>query len=384
MSDWFERPEGPTPDLQRTLTLRSYSSFSSVDPSEWDDLVTRSDFPSVFQTHGWLSAWWGTFTRQSYQLRIIVVGDGARLAAAAPLYVDEQTRTATFVGTPHGDYATVLVDRTSREVLQMVLVELGRWSAEGIRLNFRQVPQAAALALALSRASQRTLVVRRTVDHICPQLTLDESTVAPIARKKSARRHAASLRKLGPATFQHLSDAHEITPRLDEFFAQHIRRWDNTPYPSLFLDLKDREFYERLVCSLAPSGRIVFTVLTLADASIAFHFGLTFGPQFYWYKPAFDPAYSRVSPGETLLQELIQMASARGCAVFDFGRGDEPFKRRYASDYPLTENFIVYPNVWRRASHAMQSQTTRVRQAVARRLLGRLRRLSPAAGPSGI
>jgi hypothetical protein len=65
---------------------------------------------------------------------------------------------------------------------------------------------------------------------------------------------------------------------------------------------------------------------------------------FIWYKPTFNTAFRRYSPGEILLGSLIEYARAEGCTFFDFARGDEAFKRRFASSTEHNVSFDWVPD----------------------------------------
>jgi CelD/BcsL family acetyltransferase involved in cellulose biosynthesis len=109
----------------------------------------------------------------------------------------------------------------------------------------------------------------------------------------------------------------------------------------------------------ADTGQLVFTEVRLDDAAVAFHFGFISEGDLIWYKPSFDPALSRVAPGEVLLRELLLLAGERGLTGFDFTRGDEAFKRRFADSERMAETYIFYSSatmaIAARALAAMKS-----------------------------
>ena len=76
---------------------------------------------------------------------------------------------------------------------------------------------------------------------------------------------------------------------------------------------------------------------------IAFHFGFSFAGNYLWYKPSFEIALARKSPGEVLLRQLLLAAVQENAYVFDFGLGDEAFKHRFASRSQLVRTWGLYP-----------------------------------------
>lgn len=330
--------------------LLRFASFENVGKDAWNGLVGQSEFPSVFQSFGWLTSWWETFREPSWELLLLGISDGKRLFGLAPLFSAPASvrwghqRVVRFVGDEHADYSTFIVEPGRPEVVALCIEELQRLARRGTRVELLEVPESTTLARTLlamgaRRASRMDLV--HTTE--CPRVALagDEEATKRLLGKDSLKRHTSKLRKLGAVTVEHLRQAEQIAPLLDRFFHQHIARWSVTSYPSLFLKAKNREFYERLVRVLAPDGYLVFTVLKLDGTPVAFHLGFRSYGDFYWYKPSFEIRLAHVSPGEVMLRELFVMASSEGYAAFDFLRGNEPFKRRFASSNRTNLSFVI-------------------------------------------
>ena len=62
-----------------------------------------------------------------------------------------------------------------------------------------------------------------------------------------------------------------------------------------------------------------------------------------WYKPAFAIELARHSPGEVLLRQLLLRVIEESAHTFDFGLGDETFKRRFANHTQTVRDFGLYP-----------------------------------------
>jgi CelD/BcsL family acetyltransferase involved in cellulose biosynthesis len=172
------------------------------------------------------------------------------------------------------------------------------------------------------------------------------------------------LSKIGAVSVEHRFDARSIGSDLERFFDQHVSRWSGTGSPSLFLNRANRCFYRELTREFDGSGDLVFTVVHLDGRAAAFHFGFQSGSTFLWYKPSFDLQLGKYSPGQCLLRGLIEFAVSRGLTAFDFTRGDEPFKRRLASEIRSNISFRWYAT----RLHAARARCWRLLQAMKRRL----------------
>jgi CelD/BcsL family acetyltransferase involved in cellulose biosynthesis len=81
----------------------------------------------------------------------------------------------------------------------------------------------------------------------------------------------------------------------------------------------------------------VLSVLYAGDHTVAAHFGLRYqGILHYWF-PAFNPDFSKYSPGSILLYYLLSEYSALKYSILDFGPGGEQYKTNMSnSSLPIT------------------------------------------------
>ena len=162
-------------------------------------------------------------------------------------------------------------------------------------------------------------------------------------RKKSLRRHESYFLKNGGIEVRHFNSNIEFLNELDSFFLQHINRWAETPYPSLFNDEKNRKFYKELSKEFDSIDWLRFTGIIWQDQTIAYHFGFDYKKTFLWYKPTFDIELSRYSPGEVLLRQLLLQSIKDENMYFDFGLGEEQFKSRFATRTRMVKTWGLYP-----------------------------------------
>lgn len=311
-------------------------------PDEWSGLLARGDTDTVFLTWHWQRAWWECFGRGRLQL-LAAERDG-QVVAIAPLF--SEAGMVFFVGSGGSDYLDFVGDIGDPGMLEGILTVARRQVTGFVGLRFYHVPDRSRTGERLASAAERLgLICHDEGDLVAPALSLvDDPEVAEAAtRKKSLVRHERFFLRNGELRTCHLCNGDQIRPHLQEFFQQHISRWQETPYPSLFLDADQRRFYERLTEIAAATGWLRFTRLDWDGQPIAFHFGSCYRGSYLWYKPSFDIALARRSPGEVLLRHLLLAALDEGAHTFDFGLGDEPFKRRFATHAERVRTWGLYP-----------------------------------------
>jgi CelD/BcsL family acetyltransferase involved in cellulose biosynthesis len=298
---------------------------------EWDRLLAGSRADTAFLLSGWLRAWHETLGR-GHELVLPQVRKGGRLVGAAAFA--RRGGRLEFAGQGPSDYADVVVSAElapeEARCTAEALLDAARRAAPGARvLRLARVQRDESLLPGVVFAPSAPFF---TTEERCVKApTMDMSAVEDRLGKKSLKRHEKSLEKMGALTCDTVRDSARILPQLDEFFDQHVRRWEKTEWPSLFLDEGQRAFYRRFTETLSASGVLRFTAIRLDGRLVAGHYGFHHAGRFTWYKPTYEPGLSKVSPGEVLLKRLLELARDEGAGEFDFTLGDEAFKLRFAT-----------------------------------------------------
>jgi CelD/BcsL family acetyltransferase involved in cellulose biosynthesis len=363
------------PVSREDLEVECLSSIDSIRASEWDLLVERCADATVFQGYGWNRSWWETFAGADDVLHLITVRCDRTLVGLAPLYrTASDAECLRFLGEQHADYLGFLVDDdVGAIVLDLLLESLFANGAPWEVVHLEQIRETSALFSRLNvggaRRSRHAVRIERTP---CPGVTLvgRASEARRLVEKKSLKRHAAALARRGTVSVEHLELREDVARLLPAFFEQHLDRWAVTATPSLFGDRRNRDFYCRLASSLCDSRAIVLSVVRCGVHNVAYHFGLRSKNSLIWYKPAFDIRWHQLSPGEVLMRELLSLALVRGFDEFDFTRGDEAFKLRFADHVDYNSSFVLYRSAWRYSRAAVRRRAKQALRRVADWTLG--------------
>jgi CelD/BcsL family acetyltransferase involved in cellulose biosynthesis len=297
---------------------------------EWDQLLVQSSQNSVFLAEGWLKAWSETIGADEHLIVAKVRSQGNLVAAAA---FQENDGIVEFAGKRHSDYSDFIVsnelsDKTAVTAIALILNAVRVHQRRFRHFFLGRIPTDSST---LSRLARTNNGLHVTICGGAVAPSMEMTAADDKLKKKSLRRNERSLERLGRVSDVTYTRAADILPLLDTLFEQHIRRWQHTDSPSLFLNPANREFYRRFVNYLDHTGWLRFTVVKLDDKIIAAHCGFFSGDRFTWYKPAFDVAMKKMSPGEVLLKRLIERAKMENAAEFDFTIGGEAFKYRFAT-----------------------------------------------------
>ena len=81
-----------------------------------------------------------------------------------------------------------------------------------------------------------------------------------------------------------------------------------------------------------PEGIDFLADLLFVDNNlVAAHIGIKAKSTYLYWLPCYDVKYRSISPGQQLLFSILDNAKSAGIELVDFGNGDEPYKRWFAT-----------------------------------------------------
>jgi CelD/BcsL family acetyltransferase involved in cellulose biosynthesis len=353
--------------LKATIEMTDEGCLRAGQEGAWNALLPTSDTNSVFQTHAWNRSWFEAF-REHFEPCIVTVSDGHGIAGIAPLVIarnGSRDRVIRFLGDGRSDYCDFLTGPNKEEAMRAMFAAVFSgvdWDV----MELHNVPagsRTTAMAQAIcSQAGYKVLVADQ---FLCPTLMIagHEDSARAILNKPSLRRPTNYFQRAGRLVCRDLTGAEEIEPYLDQFFEQHVGRWNGTRSPSLFVNGRNRAFYRVLTRNLSGSGALLFSVIELDGRPIAFHYGFDYNRSVIWYKPSFDITHAAHSPGLVLMRHLIDYAVGHDRRELDFTVGDEPFKRRFTNLTRKTVSLLVFRDASR---YLLEATRRKVVSAVSR------------------
>jgi len=298
----------------------SIEVHESVAPlyEEWRQLWLQSP-ANPFLHPGWSLAF-EKMGAGSIRVCILVVRQDGRLCAVLPLRWDDDGVYRT-LSAPRADYEDAL---SLREVEEEVCQRLAHWLM-GRRFELGEMPHNSKLANVLRGSGAKWRLSAE-----CPGIALSLEVMEQLRRRDSLRRHERKLGKLGQLKLELVGVA-DRGEALRQLMDQHISRWLAAGGPSLFLDSRNESFYHALIDQRDFAEFACLHRLWAGEKPVALHFGLVAPSAFIWYKPTFDLNLATMGPGEVLFRHLLEESWQLGRGYFDFTRGGEAFKKRFAT-----------------------------------------------------
>jgi len=375
-----------TPVAAKTIVVQRIEDPAAFQAlrEEWDELLAASLADSFFLTWEWLYAWW-THLAGDRRLFLLVARQGGRLVAIAPLSLRARRvagvlplRSVEFLGADRlsSDYLDVIVRRGWEAD---AIPALAQYLADArLALELASVRRAGCAAAALSRAlTQRRWRMWETPTAVCPFIDLSEHTWESYLGTLESKPRNDFLRLLKNLTkkFSVRLEPASSEPQRREFMVHLVRlhnlRWQNLGGSDALHTADLVAFHDEVSRVTLERGWLRLFVLWLDGQPVASLYGFRYGRTFYFVQTGFDPAYGRHAVGLITVGLTIKSAIAEGAEEYDFLRGDEAYKFRWAREVRHLATLEVYPRGAPELLYRRTQRLTAVAKRIARQTLPR-------------
>lgn len=316
---------------------------------EWNALLSRTRFRTLFLTHEWQTTWWRHLGEGDLWIVAWREPQTNKLVGIAPLY-----RVTFAEGELAGkiqlnivgciqvsDYLDILVDESCEDAVYadfaawLLSPEAPAWDL----VDLCNLPEESSTWTAMPQLfAQAGLAVRTFQEDVAPQFKLPlhyETYLNEQVEKKQRheiRRKQRRAEREADIGFYFVGREQSLEAEVDDFIAlQRASRADK----SEFMTPSMRRFFHAAARMLFDAGWLRLSFLTINGEKAASLFAFEYDRRFLLYNSGYDPdAYAQLSPGWVQLAYVIQYAIAVGDTHFDFMQGDEAYKYYFGSrDY---------------------------------------------------
>ena len=306
----------------------------------WNALASASRTNGVFQSYEWHQAWYKSFNGV-FKPALIVAEAGARVCAVMACAIETHSggifgRTIIHLAgaaNAASDYADIIAPLNETAALEAIVSFLMSSNAPyWNELRLFNVPEASPTIVEVAGlfASYGIPVLSRRICDAPARSLTSQADNEEFRKKKSLKRHYNYFQREGGVSLERLV-GDSARHALSDFCDQHVARRAVTEAASGFENSRVRNFFAELLESFKDTDWLHFSAVRWKGQAIAYHFGFIFGGSFIWYKPSFDIALAKKSPGEVLLKLLFEEALHLGAHELDFTVGNEGFKYRFAN-----------------------------------------------------
>mgnify|MGYP001168071453 CR=1 FL=1 len=348
--------------------ISKIEEFESV-RDEWDDALKRSGADNPFLLSDLIISWWKFFGINK-RLHIFVLYANGFIKGGIPLYCKEIKPNLRIKGFSHrgpklrslqhigDDYANITEpfyipnSELFMEKFLYGLSVLPKW--DYCQLNRTKTNCFKIRSSTLIKGREVTVLKRKTNTN--PVILIKQNAEGYLKRRgkklrQNVRYYKRKAEKYGPVSLNRSNDLSEMLSLFDKHVSFSINsRKDRNK--SIYLDNRHYETTKSIIKSFGSKGLLDVHELRFGNETAAISFGYRFGVGYKYIFPSFNPKFSHLSPGSTLIHELLENAYQRGDPYFDMYSGNVFYKDQWCDTFlPLYEVRMFNSNLLGKIAH---------------------------------
>lgn len=342
--------------------IHSRDGLQSLE-TQWDRLLEKGEH-TPFQEWAWHAAWWRHLGDSLGQRPFFVTAwNGSDLVAVLPLSIARGGNVLQWSAAEASDYCDLVAAKQDAVLAGKTLGKALAWF-QGTDVRLTQV-RPGSLAHdqfhRLGKFSSRD-------DFVCPLIRLNgagfDEWLRTVDRKavSEAGRRRRKLNAVGASRLRDVSEEDEIARFVPAMIADK-QQWLCRRQARNILCTKEGEaFLSEALRALNRKGVAHVSAFECGSEVIARQIAFRKDGRYYYYFGAWDSSWKDFAPGRLMMLDLIRYAHDNKMEIFDMLRGEEDYKRAFASDASILVRFDL------RLSPV--TSFARLARRVARRVLG--------------
>jgi CelD/BcsL family acetyltransferase involved in cellulose biosynthesis len=334
------------------VKIKTYTELSGFDAlaGEWNDLLKRSAFNTLFLTWEWQRTWWEHLGEGDLFL-ITMRDDEGHLTGIAPLYRTVSAngeRKLSIVGCVDvSDYLDIIVAQGREKEVYGALLdyldsdEMVGWDSA----ELCNVPEISPAHQALAEiAVEHGYEFRTIVEDVCPVIDLPatwDEYLASLDKKQrhEIRRKMRRIEREADVNWYIVDQDRNLSEEIEAFIELHQK---SSADKDDFMDKQMKGFFRAVAHVLQPPGWLQLAFIEVDGKKAASMLNFDYEDAILVYNSGYDPQrHAHLSSGIVLLAYCIQHAIELGRARFDFLRGDEPYKYRFGAKETKVYRLVI-------------------------------------------
>jgi CelD/BcsL family acetyltransferase involved in cellulose biosynthesis len=187
--------------------------------------------------------------------------------------------------------------------------------------------------------------------------------------RKQVRYQERRLEREHALRYRMVEDATALPAALDTLFELHGARWGEQGSPAF---AASEAFHREFAARALEHDWLRLWLLEVDGRGVAAWYGFRFGEADWHYQSGRDPSWDRYSVGAVLLAHTIRDSVESGIPRYLFLRGNESYKRRFATADPGLETVALAEGTFGRVALAGAYRASRLPPAARARLVRRI------------
>lgn len=311
---------------------------------QWNNLLDRSAFKTIFLSWQWQKTWWQEF-RHGRTLYVLLLRDeDGQARGLAPLYLEGPGAGKSILkligDNDISDHLSIMAEKGREEEVCGLMVKYLTGAADDWdEISIGPLKQESVSCNQLAaEAAKCGLEVKITACDTSPWVSLPRTWDDYLRALGQKERHELrrKLRKAArEAALRYYSceDLAALDADMDSFLGLMEK---SAPEKAAFLGESMKRFFKKAAIELFKAGWLELSFLEVNGMRIAANLCFDYCGSIQLYNSGFNPSYRHLSAGIVLTADNLRRAIEKGRAEFDFLRGSEGYKYSFgAKDEPL-------------------------------------------------
>ena len=320
---------------------------------DWDLALETSEADNPFLLSEFIVTWW-QINHQGNDLCIFILKNNEKIFAGFPLYISRNT-TSSFglkriqqIGDNFANltepFSIVELDKFEFHFINS-LKKLKNWEfldlpriRSGFFERYREKNKVAGLRMIVFKDNLNASIIidRNSEDYL---MTVSSNL------RNNVRKARKKAKKLGEIVLNKIEAIKDIENLYNKFILFSIESRHNRGSSSEFIDKMKQEFTKKLLIRFSSKGLLDAHALFFGETLAAISFGFRYKKGFKWIFTSYNPDLHNISPGHTLIFELVNYCYQRGDSYFDTYAGGQVFyKKQWCNKFDSLYHFMIFNN----------------------------------------
>ncbi len=323
-----------------SYTIIAEANDLAVLEDDWNDLVTRSEDCSVFQTFAWLNTWWRLFG-ENRRMRIIAARDDGTLIGLLPVYIENAQllpaiglRKLRLIGyggdTTPDDLGPILDQAQADQALALLVQGLNMLRQEWDIAEFDDLdPQSPLITLIQDqKPGEAEITEGARISYVELPASFDDYLAKLSSNRRwKLRKGRKKLHEACNYRFHVVGSQDELDRYYPDLIRLHRDRWEGRAEDIGFSTEGYVTFHRDVMAHLLKQDALRLMFLIGDQGPIAASYCYRWRGAFYFFQGGIDKDYKAFRLGEVLMGHAIEQAIVEGMTVFDMLRGEHDYKK---------------------------------------------------------
>lgn len=320
---------------------------------DWNTLLSKSSYDSVFLRHEWFSAWWQAFGDQK-ELFVLLIKENGSLVGIAPLMLVSEkfrglpVRCLKFIANDESPRADFIIKQNRTDILPFLLDFLEKAHNDWDLIVLKSIlKKSETYQYFFEKNGKTQLIFRSKNSWASPILhpTMDWNAFLATKTKlfrKRIRRFRNKIKNLGQVEIKKINDTSSTSPEMAYLWQVGQKSWKHHIKRAISSTEPTRKFFSILTELASQQGWLNLWLLLVNNQPIAFEYQLKYNNKIHGMRSEFDEAYQSYSPGFVLDTLIVEDVFNRGNLDYDMGGNTDSYKLQWTLEVQEHKEVFVF------------------------------------------